>query len=56
MTKILPSCSHLSTNVCLYHLDSNETFEAKDRWELHKDAVCTPEQILETAPDKTTVV
>ena len=30
--------------------------EAKARWELHKDAVCCFEQILEAAPHKTATV
>ena len=50
---ILLSCSHVSTIVWLQHLDFNRVPGEKARWELHKDAVCCFEQILETTPNKT---
>ena len=50
---ILLSCSYVSTTVWLHHLDFKEMLRKKDRLELHKDAVCCFEQILEATPDKT---
>ena len=54
--EILPSCSHISIIVWLQHLDSNKMPGEKARWELHKNAACCFEQILEAAPYKTAVV
>ena len=53
---IFPSCSCDSTIVWLDHLDFNEIFGEKARWELHKDAVCCFEQILEAALQKTAAI
>ena len=37
--QILSSCSYVSSSALwLYHLDSNEMFRVKTRWELHKNA------------------
>ena len=52
----LPSCSHVSTTVWLYHLNFNETPEEKARWELHKALACYFEPILEVTPFKTAAV
>ena len=51
---ILSSCSRVSTTVSL-HLDYNETQGEKARWELHNDAACCFQQILEAAPCKTAI-
>ena len=40
----------------MHNLDANEMRGEKARWELHKDAACCFEQILEAAPYKTAVV
>ena len=47
---VIPSCSCISTTVWLHHLDSDKTLREKVRWELHKDAACCFEEILEAAP------
>ena len=47
---ILPSYSHVITIVWLHHLDFNKIPGEKAKQELHKDAVCYFEQILESAP------
>ena len=44
---ILPSRTHVSTIVSLHHSDTNETPVVKARGELHKDAICYFEEILE---------
>ena len=44
----LPSCGYVSTSIWMHHLDTNEIHE-KARWELHKNATCCFEQILEAA-------
>ena len=49
-TRILPSCSYVSTIVRLRHLGSKETPGEKAR--LQKDAACCYEQILEATPTK----
>ena len=46
---IIPSCSHVSTIVWLYHIDSNETPAEKAEWELHKNAEYCFEQIPKAA-------
>ena len=43
----------VSTIVGLYHYEFNETSAS---WELHKDAMCCFEHILEAAPNKTASV
>ena len=48
---ILPSCSHVGTIVWLHF---NETPGEKARRELHKDASCCFEKILEIVLHKTT--
>ena len=52
ITGILPSCSLVSTIIWLHNQDSTDSLGEKDRWELHKNAVCCFEQILEAAPPK----
>ena len=42
------SCSH--TTIWMHHRDTNKTHWEKARWELHKNAACSLEQILEVAP------
>ena len=37
-------------------MDANKTYTEKARWELHKNATCHIEQILETTLNKTAVV
>ena len=54
--EIFQAVAGISTIVWLHHLDSNETFAEKDRWELHKNTVCYSEQILEVAPYKTAAI
>ena len=51
---ILRSCSLVSTVVWLHHF--NKTPREKARWELHKDAACCFEQLLEAAPHITAAV
>ena len=41
--------------VWLHHMDFNKMLGEKARWELHKDAAYSFEQILEAAPYKTVV-
>ena len=53
---ILQGSSYLSITVWLHHLDFNEMLGEKARCELHKDAACCSQQILETAPYKTAAV
>ena len=53
---ISPSFNHVSTIVWLHHLDSYKTLVEKARWELHKNAACYFQQILEAALCKTAVV
>ena len=50
----LPCCSHFNSNVLLYH--SNEMPPENVRWELHKNAICCLERILEAATYKTAAV
>ena len=40
----------------MHHLDFDRTPWENIRWELHKDAACCFEQILEAAPYKTGTV
>ena len=40
----------------MHHLDVNETYGEKAWWELHKNAMCHFEQILEAIPHKTVPV
>ena len=40
-------CKRGNTTVWLHHLEFNETPGEKARWELHNDAACYFEQILE---------
>ena len=47
--KFFLNCSCIRTTVWFCHFNSNETPEEKAGWELYKDAVCSFEQILETA-------
>ena len=54
--RILSNFRHISTIVWLHYLDSNKTLREKARWELHKDAACCFEQVLDAAPYKTTPV
>ena len=42
--------------VWLHHLDFNEIPGEKARWEVHKNAACSFEQILEVAPYRTAAV
>ena len=50
---ILPSCSRVSTSVCLHHLDFDQTLEEIASWELLKGAESYFEQIQEAASYKT---
>ena len=54
--EILPSSSHISTNVWLHHSNFNKILQEKARWEIHKDIACCFEQKLEAAPYKTAAV
>ena len=53
---LLPKCMNWSINFRglvfneVHHLNFNKMPEEKARWELHKDAVCCFESILEAAP------
>ena len=53
---ILPSSSHVSIAVWLHHFDFNETPGEKARLELHKNATCSFQQILEAECYKTAAV
>ena len=44
---ILPGINHISTTVWLHFMDFIEMLGEKAIWELHKDAACCSEQILE---------
>ena len=37
-------------------MGTNKTYREKARWELHKNATCCSEQILDTTPHKTATV
>ena len=50
--KILPSCDCISSTVGMHHMDINETHGEKARGELHKNATCSLEQVLEAEPNK----
>ena len=52
-TRFLPSCGCDHTTVWMHHLDSSKMHGEKARWELHKNALCCFEQILEATPYKT---
>ena len=47
------SCSRVSTTAWFHEYDTDEVLGWKDRWESHKAAGCSIEQILETALYKT---
>ena len=53
---ILPSCIHVSITTWLHHLDLKKMLGEKARWELHKDAMCCFEQVLEVEPVNTAAV
>ena len=53
---IIPRILLVRTIVRLYHLDSNQMPEEKERWELHKDAACCFQQILKAAHYKIATV
>ena len=40
----------------MHHMDANNILRENARWELHKNAVCYLEQILEATPHETTAV
>ena len=49
---VYPSSSHVSSNVWLHHLDFNDMLWEKSRLELHKNAACYFQQMLEAGPTK----
>ena len=53
---ILPNCNQVSTIVWLHYQDFNIAIWEQARWELHKDATCCFEQIVEAALYKTAAV
>ena len=53
---IFPSCSHMNTTIWQHHLDCNKMPGEKVTWELHKDAPCCFEQIMEISLYKTVAV
>ena len=50
------SCVCVSTTVLMHHVDAIKTHREETRWELHKNATCSFEQILETTFHKTAAV
>ena len=52
----LSSCGCVNTTVWMHHLEANKTHREKARWELHKNAACSFEQIQETWTHKTVAV
>ena len=48
---IHPSSVCISSAVWLHHLDPNKMIRVKARSELHKNAACCSEQILEATPN-----
>ena len=53
---VLPSCSYFHITIWVHHIDANKTHWEKANWELHKNATCYFEQILEAIPCKTEAV
>ena len=49
-------CGYVNTTVQMHHLDANETYGEKARWEQDKNATCCFEQILDATPCKTAAV
>ena len=39
-----------------FRMDANKTAGEETRWQLHKNAACNPEQVLEATPHKTLTV
>ena len=55
-TEILWSRTYVNTIVWMCHLDFNKSIGKKPRWEVHKNAACSFEQILEAALHKTAAI
>ena len=52
--RILPSCSCIITNICLWQLDFYESLKQNARWEQHKSITCSFEHFVGVAARKTT--
>ena len=52
----LPSCNCVGTTVWMHHMNANKMRGEKTRWDIHKNAICGFEQILEATPHKTAAV
>ena len=40
----------------MHYMDANKTAGEENRWQLHKNAACNPEQVLAATPHKTPTV
>ena len=45
-------CGYVNTTIEMYHKDADKMQQEKVRWELHKNAICCFEEILEVIPHK----
>ena len=52
-TRFLPNCSCVHTTISMHYMDINQMYREKTLCELHKNAACCREQILEAASHKT---
>ena len=52
----LPSSDHVDTDIWMHYMDANKTNGEKAWRQLHKNAASNIEQVIETAPQKTTPV
>ena len=48
--------SNCVNSICMHHMDAGLAHREKARWELHKNAMCYIEQILEATSHKTAAV
>ena len=53
--RFLPRCDCVNI-VWINHMKTNKTYGKRTRWELHKNATCCFQQILEATPHKTAAV
>ena len=51
-TQFLPSSGRIDTAIWMHYLDANKTAGEKARRQLHKNAACNIEQVLEVTPHK----
>ena len=52
----MPSSDSIDTAIWMHHVDANKTYGEETWRQLHKNAASNIEQVLETAPHKTTNV